>query len=272
MYPNREVYDQPPVVLVTAQALFIDSPRLRQPENLAAFVTTLQDRYPHSDQVTSMGMEEAGPGLAPQMVPQLGVVLRNVEATESITLTSWSVTYETTAYREFETFQTGLVEACDTLISLNIRPALRRVGLRYINEVRVPYAVDDARDWAAWIDPAVLGTLSVASEDTPVRAVQGAGAFDLGNGSGLNVGYAALPQGTVVNPQFLARPPIPDGPAFVIDVDGYFEVGEDVTMQLNHGVVGEILSTVHTPAGAAFQRMITDNARAVFRGTGLADV
>jgi uncharacterized protein (TIGR04255 family) len=266
MYPNREVFIQPPVVMVTAQALFIDSPRLRQPENLEALAAALQYRFPLAEQVTSMGMAEAGPGLAPQMVPQLGMVMRNAEATESLTVTSWSVTYETTAYRDFETFQAGLVEACHALVSLNIRPALQRIGLRYINEVRVPEPVTDVRHWAAWIDSAVLGALSVTPVEVPVRAAQGAVAFDLSNGGGLNVGYAAIPQGTVVTPQFLVRPPVPSGPAFVIDIDGYFEFGEGVTMQLNNEVAGDILSSVHGPVGSAFQHTITDNARSLFRG------
>jgi uncharacterized protein (TIGR04255 family) len=152
------------------------------------------------------------------------------------------------------------------MVSLNIRPALRRIGLRYINEIRVPEPLTDVRDWAAWIDAAVLGAMSVAPVEVPVRAAQGAVAFDLSNGGGLNVGYAAIPQGTVVTPQFLVRPEFPPGPAFVIDIDGYFEFSEGVTMQLNNEVVGDILSSVHGPVGGAFQRTITDNARSLFRG------
>ncbi|MCB0931591.1 MAG: TIGR04255 family protein [Mycobacterium sp.] len=266
MYPNREVYSQPPVVMVTAQATFIDSPRLRQPENLASLSAALQDRFPLSDQI-SMGMgAAAAPGQMPQMVPQFAQVLRNADATESLTVTSWSITYETTAYIEFDMFLTGLVASCHALVALNIRPALRRIGLRYINEIRVPEPMTDMRDWATWIDPVALGAMAITPDDVPVRTLQGAVSFDLGGGGGLNVGCAAIPQGGAVNPQFLVRPPVPPGPCFVVDLDGYFEVGEGVTMQLNNDVVGETLTTVHGPIGTAFQRVITDNARSLFRG------
>lgn len=267
MYPNREIYSRPPVAMVTAQAMFTDSPRLHQPENLEAFAAALQHRLPQAEQVASMAMQEAGPGLQPQMVPQVGLVLRNPDATESITLTSWSVTFETTTYRDFETFRSGLVEACETLVSLNIRPAMRRIGLRYINEIRVPEPVNNVRDWSTWVNSDLLGSLRMTDDETPVRAVQGAVAYDLGNGGGLNVGYAALLQGTVVTPQFLVRPPIPPGPCFVVDVDGYYEFAE-AALPLNSEVVDDLQTTVHGPIGSAFQRAITDNARSVFRGDG----
>lgn len=265
MYPNRELYAHPPVAMVTAQAMFTDSPRLHQPENLEAFAVALRERFPQSEQVASMAMQEAAPGLQPQMVPQVGVVLRNEDATETITLTSWSVTFETTAYRDFEGFRTGLVQACETLVSLNIRPAMRRIGLRYINEIRVPEQVNDVRGWNDWVNPELLGSMRMTGDEVPVRAVQGAVAYDLGNGGGLNVGYAALLQGTVVTPQFLVRPPVPSGPCFVIDIDGYYEFSE-AALPLNSEVVDDLQTTVHAPIGSMFQRAITDNARSVFRG------
>lgn len=213
-----------------------------------------------------MGMPAAAPGLVPQMAPQLGLVMRNADATESLTVTSWSLTYETTAYIDFESFQAGMVDSCRALISLNIRPALRRIGLRYINEIRVPESVAGMRDWAAWIDPILLGGMSITADEAPLRTLQGAVAFDLGEGRGLNVGYAAIQQGSAVNPQFLTRPPIAPGPCFAIDLDGYLEIAEGVTTQMTKDLMGEVLGDVHESIGSAFQRVITDNARSLFRG------
>ena len=266
MYPNREVFAQPPVVLVTAQVLFTDSPRLRQQQNLDAIAIALESRLPIVEQVSGMGMEEAGPGLPPRMVPQTGVVLRNPEHTESLTLTSWSLTFETTDYQGFGDFEAGALSAVRAFLDANVRPAVKRIGLRYINEIRVPEPVTDARGWRGWIDPALLGAASVATGDLPIRAVQGAAAFDLGNGGGLNVGYAALSQGTVMNSQLLVRQPFKDGPAFVLDLDGYCEYGEGVVAQLNEELVADLLSAVHSHIGAAFQRSISDQARTLFRG------
>lgn len=266
MYPNREMFAASPVVLVTAQVLFSDSPRLRQQQNLDAIAISLESRLPFAEQVSGMGMENAGPGLPPRMAPQQGMILRNGDNTESLTLTAASMTFETTAYLDFDHFHTGLLSAVDALIDANVRPAMRRIGLRYINEVRVPEAVTDARGWRAWIDPTLIGSLSAAAGDHPVRALQGAVAFDLGNGGGLNVGYAALQQGTVVTPQFLVRSPFPAGPSFVLDLDGYCEYGPDIIIQLDRTVVDENLSAVHSHVGAAFQRAITEDARTLFRG------
>lgn len=272
MYPNREAFSRPPVVLVTAQVLFTDSPRLRQQQNLDAIAIALESRLPFAEQVTGMGAENPGPGLPPRMAPRTGMVLRNADNTESLTLTSSSLTFETTAYRDFDHFKTGLLTGCRALVAAGVRPALRRIGLRYINEIRVPEPVNNVRDWAPWIYPGVLGLVSVSADTVPVRAIQGAVAFDLGNGGGLNAGYAALNDGTVVNPQFLVRAPFPAGPSFVFDLDGYCEFGLDVNVQLDEAVVADILSPVHGHIGAAFQRSITDKARSLFRGTATYDL
>ena len=67
--------------------------------------------------------------------------------------------YETTAYREFDDFRMGVTAVCEALIGANVRPALVRVGLRYIDEIRVPEPVTDARAWDKWIDSSVVSPL-----------------------------------------------------------------------------------------------------------------
>ncbi len=265
MYPNREVFAHPPIVMATAQALFTDSPRLHQQETVNGIVAALSERFPISDQITGMRMQEAAPGTQPQMVPHQGLIMRNPDHTEAITLTSDSVTYETTAYRSYESFENGLMAAAQALVSMNVRPAVRRIGMRYINEVRVPEKVTDFRGWSEWIDPALTATTAIGSADVPVRAVQGAVAFDLGNNAGLTFGYAALQEGSVINAQFLARSPIPPGPSFVLDIDGYCEF-KDVTLQLDTASLGEYMTAIHSHVGGAFQHAITDRARSLFRG------
>jgi len=266
MYPNREVFPKPPVALVTAEARFTDAPRLRQQATLDAVAIALEGRFPFSEPITGTNGENIGPGVAPRVEQRQGVVLRNADSTESITLTASSLTYETTAYSEFESFRTGMSAACQCLVDAKVRPALKRVGLRYIDEIRVPEPVRDARGWRKWIDNSLLGALSITPDQVPVRGAQGAVAFDLGDGAGLNVGYAALQQGSVVNLRLLRRPPFAPGPFFALDFDGFCEFGDDRIVQLDAGVVTHILSTVHAPIGAAFQRAITDEARALFRG------
>ena len=265
MHPDREHFAVPPVALVTAELRFTDSPRLRQQDTLDAIAIACEHRFPIAEPITGMAVAPTGLAAAPQPVARQSVVLRNAQSTEALTLTSNSLTYETTAYRDFDDLVGVVNDACRTLITAGVAPALTRVGLRYINEVRVREPMSEVRAWSDWIAPGVLGTLSVAPEGVPVRALQAAVSFDLGNGGGLQIGYAAVPQGSVVNHRFLKRPPFEPGPFFGMDFDGFCEFSVDPAKFLDPDLVARVLRGVHGPISEAFQRSLTDNSRSLFR-------
>lgn len=268
MYADRETYVQPPLVLVAAEIRFSDAPRVRQQETLDAISIAFDRRFPLSAPLGGVSLVSAGPGASPQLAQRRGVVLRNAEGTEALTATPTSLSYETTDYRGFAAVRDVLADGCRTLTGLDVRPALTRVGLRYINEVRVPEPPADVRGWSRWIQPTLLAPLSVA--DRPVtRGIQGAVTFDLDRGS-LNARYAAFTDGATNVPAHLRRRPFSPGPFFGLDFDGFVEFGADPVVLLNADVVADLLPALHTAADAAFQRSITDDARAMFRGSAPA--
>jgi uncharacterized protein (TIGR04255 family) len=268
MYPNREVFPDAPLALVTAEVRFTDSPRLRQQDTLDAVAIALEERFPLSTPQTNVtfNVGNVGPGVLPQVEQQHRVVLTNTARTESVTIAPSSFIYETTAYREFDDLRVGVTAVCEALIGANVRPALVRVGLRYIDEVRVPEPITDVREWGKWIDNSVIGPLTIGPDDVAVRIAQGFVTFDLGDGKGLNFQYAALNQPPIVQPQFLNRHQFEPGPFFVLDFDGFRDFSGQDVVRLDVDEVTDILTAVHDPVGAAFQRAITDDARNLFRG------
>lgn len=270
MYPNREVFSNAPLALVTAEIRFTDSPRLRRQETLDSLAIALEERYPFSTPQTqtevTFDVGNLKPGVLPQFEQQRRVVLTNSTKTESVTITPSSFICETTAYREFDDFRMGVTAVCEALISASVRPALVRVGLRYFDEVRVPEPITDVRAWSKWIDDSVLGPVTIGPDDVPARITQGLVTFDLGDGKGLNFQYAALNQPPVVQPQFLNRQHFESGPFFVLDLDGYRDFIEQDAVRLDTDEVTNVLTAVHDPAGAVFQRAITEDARNLFRG------
>lgn len=64
----------------------------------------------------------------------------------------------------------------------------------------------------------------------------------------------------------LKRPPIESGPFLVLDFVGFHDFSAQEVVPLSSDVVLKSLSAVHIPCGVAFQRSITDEARALFRG------
>jgi len=267
MYANREVFSNAPLALVVAEVRFTDSPRLRQQETLDAMAIALEERFPYSKPHVHFNIiEPSGPDVPPQVEQQQRVVLTNTASTESLTITPSALTYETTAYREFDDLCSGVTAACDALIGAKVRPALLRVGLRYINEIRIPEPITDVREWSKWIDSSILGPSAIGSHDVAVRTAQGIVAFDLGDGNGLNFQYAALNQNPIVQPQLLKRKSFQPGPFFVLDFDGYHEFDAQDAVPLLAEEAAKVLTAVHDPAGEAFQRVITEDARILFRG------
>jgi uncharacterized protein (TIGR04255 family) len=265
VYPNREVFPESPLALVAAEIRFTDAARLRQQQTKDEVTIALEDRFPFAEplQQTDFNLMPAGP---PQVQQRVGVVLKNSSSTEALTILSESLTYETTAYLSFDQLLDAVCAACNALVAAKVRPAVQRIGLRYVDEVRVSEPITDVRQWGKWIDHQLIGQLAVGPVDVPVSMTQSFSTFDLGEGRGFNFRSAALNQGPIVVPQFLKRPPIQSGPFFVLDFDGFHDFTGGEAVPLSSGVVRETLSAVHIPCGTAFQRSITDEARFLFRG------
>jgi uncharacterized protein (TIGR04255 family) len=267
MYPRREVFSASPLALVAAEIRFTDAARLRQQETKDAVTIALEERFPFAEPLQQTDLNIAGPAAMPQIQQRIGVVLKNAASTETLTIMSESLTYETTAYATFDDLLEAITAACEALVAAKVRPAMRRVGLRYIDEVRVPDPITDVRDWGKWIDRRLIEHLDVGPDGVAATMTQGITTYDLGEGKGLNFRFAALNQGTVVVPQHLQRPAIESVPFFVLDFDGFHDFADKEATPLSSEVVANDLAAVHVPCGTAFQRSITDDARALFRGT-----
>lgn len=265
MYPNREVFPESPLALVAAEVRFTDAARLRQQATMDAVTIALEERFPFAEplQQTDFNITPIAP---PQIQQRSGVVLKNASSTEMLTVMPESLTYETTAYRNFDDLLDAVTAACQALASAKVRPGLRRIGLRYIDEVRVPDPITHVRQWERWIDRRLIEHLDVGPEGVTATMTQGITTFDLGEGRGLNFRYAALNQGPVVVPQHLQRTAFDEGPFFVLDFDGYQDFTSEPVSPLDSEVVSKSLAAVHAPCGATFQRAITDDARTLFRG------
>lgn len=264
MYANREVFAQPPVVLVTAEVRFTDAPRLRQQQTLDAVAIAVDRRFPLSTPVGGVGVVSAGPGAAPQLAQRHGVVLRDAEGTGALTVTPSWLSYQTTDYRGFDAVQDVLIDACQTLTQLDVRPAVTRIGLRYVDEVRFPDAPSDPRGWSRWIEPALLAPLMVGAGSPVSHGVQGGASFGLERGR-LDFRYSTLAAGATGVPAYLRRRPFTPGPFFALDFDGFEEFGADPMVFLDAAVIADVLPALHDATGSAFQRSITDEARALFR-------
>jgi uncharacterized protein (TIGR04255 family) len=127
MYPNREVFSNAPLALVTAEVRFTDSPRLRREETLNDIAIALEERFPLTERLSNLNFEQVS-GAPPRVDQRNGLALINEGRTESLTIMPTSLSYETTAYTEFDALQTAVSAGCIALLDQQVRPALVRIG------------------------------------------------------------------------------------------------------------------------------------------------
>lgn len=263
MYSNREIYPNAPLALVVAQVQYANAPRLRQRDTVDEITVALEQKLPivTYDQMLN-GRLQSG-----QFQVQADLVRKhlNRESTTSVAITPNALTLETTSYTEFDEFAGLFSWACEALSGVDAVATVERIGLRYIDEVRVPAQISDARDWRGWIADELVAPLDIGSRANALGS-EALVQYDLGDQMRLAFRFGARNGKPIVGSGLLRRPAqYEPGPFFVIDMDGFWTRSADDMAAFDVAWIGATLEAVHDPAGEAFQNSITDQSRAVFR-------
>jgi uncharacterized protein (TIGR04255 family) len=168
---------------------------------------------------------------------------------------------ETTRYLKWEKFRKIAAEVFTARSDVAPVDGIERVGLRYIDEIRVP-VTDEGVDWGPYVDVTMLGPAVLAPELGLVNEQwQGIAVFHPAPGDALvlrygpRVGYAVEPGGD------LRRPAPPPGPFFLMDIDSFWAPSDEVP----EFAVDPLLETsdrLHAPVRRLFERLITERLRA----------
>jgi uncharacterized protein (TIGR04255 family) len=81
VYPNREIFPNPPLALVAAEVRFTDAARLRQQQTKDEVTIALEQRFPFAEQLqqAEVDLAHVPSGGQPQIRERRGVVLKNVD-------------------------------------------------------------------------------------------------------------------------------------------------------------------------------------------------
>ncbi|UPL10342.1 TIGR04255 family protein [Microbacterium sufflavum] len=182
----------------------------------------------------------------------------------SATFTSTSTIIETTDYKGWSDFKNVVGLALTARQDIAPMDGLVRLGIRIIDEIRVP--VDTRDGWSDWLAPALLAP-SVQSAGRKLvlkqqqSVVQYAG---LDHGETVTVRYGAMdgPPAVTSAPN-LVRPNVPNpGPFFLIDTDAAWEITDGEEMPpLNPADVVHLSDKLHAPMKEIFESFITDRLR-----------
>lgn len=193
---------------------------------------------------------------APITIPRFSMRDRTL----AVAVTEQSMTIETTRYRHYPTFREVVERATDAAAQVLAPDGIARVGMRYIDEIRVPgLSEDDPSAWRDWVELSLLAPQLAAMSEAGFASVGWEGAAQYQTGSdqklvlryGPRTGYAVNPHGP------LKRPSVPPpGPLFVLDFDCYWEPAD--IPQFDRETIMSTCDQLRRPIRALFDLLMTD--------------
>ncbi|MGW6875203.1 TIGR04255 family protein [Streptomyces xanthophaeus] len=266
MYENREIYPDSPLALVAAEIKYPYAPRLRQPDALDRIQLALEEEFPIRQREQRLTLQFASaPSVSP---PQMVEVFRFLDRARrrSVVISPEAFSVEVTDYTEFPHFRDLVTLTCEAIQAERAVPAVDRIGLRYIDEIRVPEPIKEASQWRNWVSGNLIPKLDTGLNSP--KSVQGVALYDIGESSRLRLSYASLEGPGVVSNEPLRRKFEPDvGPFFVVDIDSYWEAASpEESREFSAAGISDLLGSLHNPMGRVFQSVLTDRLRQVFRG------
>ncbi len=257
----REVFANAPLAFVACEIRFPLAPKLTGGGSLESLTEVFADTLPIPEIVTFSPIPEMD--ASGDSERQLRFL--NKERTTSVSVTRDSLAVETTDYGEWEDFKPLVLEAVRAVGDSVKIVGAERVGLRYIDEIRIPDKITDVSGWSGWINNDVLSHLDPITGYTP-ESFQTVIELSGPNGQ-IIVRYAALDGvGVVSNQPLKRRSQTTDGPFFVIDTDSYRDTPGKEMLSFTTGELAPVLDELHEPVGMMFQNAITDKSRELFRG------
>jgi len=258
---DREVFTNAPLAFVACEIRFPLAPKLTGEGSLESLTEVFAETLPIPEFVTIRSIPEMdAPG-----DPERQLRFLNKQRTTSVSVTRNSLVVETTDYGEWEDFKPLVLEAVRAVQESVKIVGAERVGLRYIDEIRIPENITDTSGWSGWINNDVLSHLDPIPGYTP-ESFQTVIGLNGPNGQ-IVVRYAALEGTGVVSDEPLKRrSQTTEGPFFVIDTDSYRDTPGEEMLGFTPGELAPVLDDLHEPVGTMFQNAITDKSRELFRG------
>ena len=261
---EREVYPNAPIVLVVVE---VKHPPLEplDRKQVTGLSALLREEFPLPGEISELSVEfQAGPGTEPTHLQTVEKSPRwtTRDRRTALTLRKNSLTLETTQYGNFERVRALLGLALRARVAIDPPSGVERVGLRYIDEVRVP--IENGNEppaWEEWVHPTLLGPAHVGTglQLIPV-AGEGVYVFSNTDNRALVLRYGAQEDPAVQSTPNLRRPTPPPGPLFKLDIDSYWQSGDEIP-EFDADMVLAQADELHTPVRGVFESLITERLR-----------
>lgn len=251
---SREVYPHAPAALVAVEARYPAAAALTAEQEQALKVLVADD-FPLSQPLTgfefTVGVSAGPQASSPRFT--------NRARTAAVRFGTQSVVVETTQHESFAVLRQLLGVVVAARQEVAPVDGLERLGLRYIDEIRVFDA--DPIDWSRWINPALLGPSALVGPlGMKMAEVQGVARFTLAGGRDLTLGYGPR-QGHAVGDKPLRRFPMPPPSTFfLLDIDSSWTATHEIP-RFDPASILELCGELHGPVSTLFEEVITDRLR-----------
>lgn len=259
-YQDREVYPNAPIAIVTAEIQFGYEPLLNDQRALDRFAMLVRDALPLLQQ---RGIGAAGDDSG-RTTTQLRATSQDRQTTATLSSQALEIAMSGYAYTHYEeSFGPAVERVCDAFVEAVGRTQVTRIGLRYIDEFRVPEPPEDAAGWSHWVaDELVAGAgMLPGGSAEQLRSIAQLRGRD---GSRIVFQWGTVHAGTVVSPDLPFRVERPPSDIFVLDVDAAWEADGEYRM-FETKSVAETLSGLHVPCGEIFANAQKPAVKELFR-------
>lgn len=180
----------------------------------------------------------------------------------ALSVRSDSLVVETTDYGNYNRMRTLLETAVGARLVVGAPAGVERIGLRYIDEIRVPAENEGYQPaWDQWIDLSLLGPRHIGSElGLSPAEHEGVSVFSRGSDYALVLRYGPQSDYAVQSTPDLRRPLPPPGPLFKLDIDSFWQAADEVP-EFDVSLILSRVDALHEPVRGVFESIITDRLR-----------
>jgi uncharacterized protein (TIGR04255 family) len=264
-YANREVFVHAPLAIVTAEVQLNYEPRINDEATRAKFSEEIRSLLPvlERQSVNSFTLQN-NEVLQSESIQQLRATSLDKSTTATLHQTSLSVSMDGRTYSGFSSFTPVFDAAVAALEKTLDSVVVKRVGLRYIDEIRVEAPPGHTEGWSPWINDALLAPVK-AYEDSNAEVLRGNVIYNPGENRKVIFNWGEFIGSSVVGPDVpFHNAAIAPSKLFLLDVDSAWEPTDFVL--LDREEINKIVDKLHDPIGEIFQWSITEKARELFRG------
>jgi uncharacterized protein (TIGR04255 family) len=259
MVAHTPPYEQDSLRWVAAEVRF---PRVEEFEGgiPGDFHRQIRDHFPIAEDASEVALSVGPAGPSAQQTLRRRFVRR--DRLMSVTVSREAVALESTTYDGWMALRELFVESLRALDQVRRPDGITRVGLRYIDEIRVPEPPAEPAAWAGWVDDRLVAPSLMTVNGNPTNATI---VLQFGQPPGYVTLFRAAPfaSGRSVQAEGVLRMPFetPDGPYFLLDTDASWTDPEGLIPEFDVGELTNVLNRLHEPCIGLFESSIGPRLR-----------